>query len=120
MKNFSAIPGAFLIGLIFISAVYSSPVAAHEVYGPGDNLTHRHVYKRNAFGQGATAGHYAQPAGSRGIVIWQASPSQSYGRGRAGIRIPNLHSRQPSQKQLYQQKPVFSKDQNRTPDFSKK
>ena len=120
MKYFTAMPGAFLIGLMSISAIYSSPVYAHEINGPGDKSTHQHVYKRNAYGQGTTAGHYARPTGSRGIVIWQASPSRSYGRGREGVRIPNLQSRQPSQKQMYLQKSVFSKDQNRTPDLSRK
>jgi hypothetical protein len=112
----SALPVATLqIGLTF-----SSPVEAHQVSGPDNTQSHRHVYKRNAYGKGATAGHYARPAGSQGIVIWQASPGNNYGKARARLRIPHGHSRQPSQKQMYKQNPVFSKDQSRTPSFNKK
>ena len=120
MKTFATIASALLIATLQMGLAYYSPDMAHEVTGPDNKPAHRHVYKRNAYGKGATAGHYARPAGSQGIVIWQASPGNNYGKARARLRIPHGHPRQPSQKQMYQQKPVFSKEQDRTPSFNRK
>ena len=120
MKALPTFASALLIATLQIGLVINSPVMAHEVNGPGNTPSHQHVYKRNAYGKGATAGHYARPAGSQGIVIWQASPGNNYGKARARLRIPRGHPRQPSQKQMYQQKPVFSKEQDRTPNFNRK
>ena len=119
MKTLNTIDTSLLIGFLLTSLVYSSSVVAHELYGSDGKLTHEHVYKRNAYGKGLTVGHYAQPAGSRGIVIWQASPGQGYARKQPGFRIPQGPAPQVSQKQLFQQAPVFSKYQSRTPGFGK-
>jgi len=120
MKTLNAIHSSLLIGFLLTGVVFSSSVIAHELKGLDGKPTHEHVYRRNAYGQGATVGHYAQPAGSRGIVIWQASPSQAYARKQPGFKIPQGHAPQVSQKQMFQQKPVFSKEQSRTPSFGKK
>ena len=111
---------SLLIGITLLGFAVSSSVTAHQVGDPNGKSNHQHVYKPNAYGKGATAGHHAQPAGSRGIVIWQAAPSRSYAKTQPGIKIPSGHTKQPSQKQMYQQKPAFNKQQSRTPVLDKR
>lgn len=120
MKTLNTIHASLIIGFLLTSLAYSSSIVAHELYGSEGKPTHEHVYKRNAYGKGVTVGHYAQPAGSRGIVIWQASPSQGYARKQPGLKIPQGPAPQVSQKQLFRQAAVFSKYQSRTPGFGKK
>lgn len=120
MNTFSLPLRLLFVGIFLLNGALSSAVMAHQIGDKNGKTDHQHVYKRNAYGKGVTIGHYAQPAGSRGIVIWQASPYRSYAKIRPGFKISQDHAPQPSLKQLYQQKPAFSKDQHRTPDFDKK
>lgn len=83
-------------------------VNAHEVKSlNGQKSTHQHVYKRNAYGKGATAGHYARPAGSNGIVIWSSTPNKAYGKPLKGFTVPRNGHTQPSQKSLHTQDPLI-------------
>ena len=120
MKSSIILLRTFLVGVFLLSFTFSSLVSAHQVGDPNGKSNHQHVYKSNAYGKGATAGHYAQPAGSNGIVIWQAAPNRSYAKTQPGFKVPSGHSKQPTQKQTYQQKPAFSKNQDRTPDLNRR
>ncbi len=119
MKIFNAIRGSLLTGFLLIGLVFSSSLGAHQINGSDGKPTHEHVYKTSPYGTGVTVGHYAQPVGSRGIVIWQVAPSRSYARARPGFRIPREPTPQVSQKQMFRQKPVFRKTQNRVPGLGK-
>jgi len=120
MQNSSTSLLCLFAGIFLLACVYSSSLKAHDSGINNGKADHRHVYKANAYGKGATVGHYAKPAGSQGIVIWQASPKQGYGKTRPGFKMPKRHHRQPTQKQMYQQKPVFTKEQSRIPDLARK
>lgn len=108
-----ALPAAFLLS--------SVSAFAHDVVGIDGKPTHQHVYKNGGYGNGRIAGHAAKPAGSRGIVLWQAAPSPTYVKPQTGMSIPSnpFSKRDPKRdpKNMYQQKPSFSKDQDRTPDI---
>ncbi len=110
------------LALLFLAALLIETAAnAHEVIGPDGKPTHTHVYKKAPYGNGVIAGHVARPAGSNGIVIWQAAPEQSYRQAQPGMRISNdpwsKKNPQLNQKKIYRQKPVFTKEQSRTPDL---
>jgi hypothetical protein len=120
MKTSTVVFRTLSIAIFLFSCTFSMALSAHQVDDPNGKSTHQHVYKRNSYGQGATAGHFAKPAGSNGIVLWQAAPSRSYAKPQPGFKVPNGHTKQSSQKQMYQQKPVFNKNQNRVPNLDKK
>jgi len=111
---------SFIVAVLLLSYTFSSTIFAHQVSDTSGKATHKHVYKSNAYGKGATAGHLAKPAGSNGIVIWQAAPNRSYSKTQHGFKVPGGHTKQTSQKQMYQQKPVFNKNQNRIPNLDKR
>lgn len=117
MKTSSFITRYWAAGVLLLGCTFSSSLFAHQVTGVNGKSNHQHAYKSNAYGKGATEGHYAQPAGSKGIVIWQASPSRTYGKTQPGFKVPKGNK---SQKQMYGQKPVFTKNQNRTPVLKRK
>jgi len=100
----------FLLAGLMISV----PATAHELKGPDGNSTHKHVYKANSFGKGAAEGHYAQPAGSNGIVIWQSSANRSYAKSQPGFKVPGANNTQASKKA------VFTKEQRKAPDLNRK
>jgi hypothetical protein len=120
MKTSTVVFRTLCIAIFLLSCTFSMALSAHQVDDPNGKSTHQHVYKRNSYGQGATAGHFAKPAGSNGILLWQAAPSRSYAKPQPGFKVPNGHTKQSSQKQMYQQKPVFNKNQNRVPNLDKK
>ena len=97
--------------ILLLGSMISIPVSAHELSGlNGKNPTHQHVYKNSGYGKGLTPGHYAQPAGSNGIVIWSASASKSFGKSQPGFVIPGHYSPK-TQKELFHRKPAFKQDQ---------
>jgi len=129
MKRPSIFFRLFSVGVFLLSFAFSVSVSAHQVGSQNGNANHQHVYKRSTYGNGVIEGHYAQPPGSRGIVIWRAAPSRSYARTQPGFRIPPRVPPQPSLKQMYKQKPasqmyrqkpVFSKNQRLAPSFYRK
>jgi len=120
MKSRNIARSSLLTGFVLTTLAFSTSVIAHQVNGPDGKPTHEHVYKRSTYGSGVVVGHYAQPAGSRGIVIWQGAPNRGYGKAQPGFIIPQGNTPQPSQKQMFQQKPTFTRDQRQIPGFNKK
>jgi hypothetical protein len=99
--------------------LFSSTAFSHDVIGADGKPTHQHVYKKDSYGNNLISGHAAKPAGSNGIVIWQSAPSQSYANPQVWVRIPRdpFSKKDPKRdaKNMYKQKPAFSKNQDRTP-----
>jgi hypothetical protein len=110
-----------LYGVPLAFLLVSASAFSHDVIGVDGKPTHQHVYKRDAYGNARVAGHAANPAGGRGIVIWQSAPSQSYARPQTGMQVPtnpfSKNDPKRDQKSMYNQKPAFSKNQDRTPDI---
>jgi hypothetical protein len=107
-------------GILLLGLLISTSVLAHDIRTASGQPTHQHAYKKSSYGNGAVAGHVAKPAGSNGIVIWQSAPSRSYAKTQPGFKVPSAHSKQPSAKQTYQQKPVFTKEKRKAPDLKRK
>ena len=107
--------------ILLVFLLSSTAAWSHDVVDVNGNPTHQHVYKNSGYGNGQIAGHAAKPAGSRGIVLWQAAPSKSYARPQSGMSIPRnpFSKKDPKRdaKKMYQQKPAFSKTRDRTPDL---
>jgi len=114
MKTSNTLFHTFAISAFLLCCVFSLSVSAHQVGGQNGNPNHQHVYKSNSYGQGATAGHFAKPAGSNGIVIWQAAPNRGYTKTQPGFKVPSSHTKQTTQK------PVFNKNQSHVPNLDKK
>jgi hypothetical protein len=107
-------------GILLLGLLISTSVLAHDIRTADGQPTHKHVYKKSAYGNGVVTGHYAQPAGSKGIVIWRSSPNRSYAKAQPGFRVPSAHRKQPSAKQIHQQKPTFTKEKRKAPDLKRK
>lgn len=114
MKRLISLRRVVITSFLLFGLVIAVPGIAHDVKGPDGNPTHKHVYKANSFGKGATAGHYAQPAGSNGIVIWQSSPNRGYGKTQPGFKVPDTNSKQQPKKA------TFTKQQRKAPDLIRK
>lgn len=114
MKRLITLRRVVLHSFLLFGLVIAVPGTAHDVKGPDGKPTHKHVYKANSFGKGTTAGHYAQPAGSNGIVIWQSSSSRSYSKTQPGFKVPDVNSKQQPQKA------TFTKQKRKAPDLIRK
>lgn len=108
-------------GLPLALLLSSGTAFSHDVVGVDGKPTHQHVYKNGGYGNGQISGHAAKPAGSRGIVLWDAASSPTYAKPQTGMRIPSnpFSKKDPKRdaKNMYKQKPAFSKNRNRTPDI---